>query len=257
MKTDKHWWKHFFNRLYLITDSRSVLNPALTHKEVDLLEKALTLNKKDNILDLCGGQGRHSLELARRGYQNLTVLDFSGHLIRLGKKQAKKDGLNIKFLQRDARFTGLKNNNYSAIFVMANSFGYFPDERQNIQILREGFRLLQKGGKLLLDLTDADYLKNHLKPISWHEANKDVIVCRHKELNGSLIKAREIILSKKKGLLRDGLYCERLYNKNRITDLLNSAGFKNPSIKNNLSFHKKKKDYGLLTSRMIVTAIRP
>jgi len=256
MSQYKEWWKYFFDELYLITDSRSVCNPALTLKEVNLLEKVLGLNRNDKILDLCGGQGRHSLELAKRGYRNLTVLDFSSYLVKLGKKLAKEQDLDIKFVRRDARFSGLKNDAYSAVFIMANSFGYFPDEKENLRILKEAHRLLKKNGKLLLDLTDADHAKNNLTPLSWHEANEDIIICRERKLKGNIIKAREIVVSKKKGVLRDGFYCERLYNKNKIAGLLKSTGFKNLSLKNNLSLHKNKKDYGLMTSRMLVTATK-
>jgi D-alanine-D-alanine ligase len=256
MKIKKYWWKDFFNDIYLITDARSVCNTTLTRQEVDLLEKLLNLDKEDRILDLCGGYGRHCLELARRGYQDLTVLDYSHYLIRLGKRLAKQAGLDIKFLQGDARFTRLKNGDYSVIFIMANSFGYFPDDRENLRILQESYRLLKKGGKLLLDLADPDYVKNNLGPLSWHEANQDIIVCRKRRLQGSIIKAREIVLSKSKGLLRDGYYCERIYNKDKITKLLKLAGFNNLSIKKNLSLHKGKKDYGLITSRMMVKAVK-
>jgi len=257
MKIKKDWWKDFFNEIYLITDARSVCNNTLSSLEVDLLEKVLDLDKNDKILDLCGGYGRHCLELAKRGYEYLTVLDFSKYLIKLGKEMAQKAKLNIKFLCRDARYSRIRANNYSIVLVMANSFGYFPDERGNLQILREVHRLLQRKGKVLLDLTDADYARRHLKPVSWHQANKDTIVFRRRELQGDLIKAREIVISKKKGLLRDGFYCERLYNKERIADILKRLGFKNLSIKKNLALHKEKKDYGLMTSRMFVTAVKP
>jgi len=257
MKTDKDWWKYFFDQTYLITDARSVCDQTLTRKEVDLLEEILVLNKQDRILDLCGGFGRHSLELARRGYFRPTVVDFSQHMINLGKTIAKKAGLDIKFIRRDARNSKLKSNEFSKVFIMANSFGYFTQQRENIRLLKEVYRILQKRGKLLLDLTDPHHTRRHLKPASWHEANKDVIVCRQRELKGDIIKAREIVISKKQGLLRDGFYCERLYDENKITRILKQLGFCNLSIVNELRLHKKKKDYGLMSSRMFVAAQKP
>ena len=257
MKIKKDWWKGFFNEIYLITDQRTVCNPALTRREVNLLEKALSLDKNDRILDLCGGYGRHSLELARCGYRDLTVLDLSNYLIKLGRRMAREENLKVRFLCRDARFSGLKNNGYSAIFVMANSFGYSPNDKENLKVLRESHRLLKKEGKLLLDLADPDYLKSNLKPVSWHEADKDIIVCRERTVKGDIVKAREIVVSRKKGLLRDGYYCERLYRKKKIERLLKTAGFKDLSVKKNLSFPEVKKDYGLMTSRIFVTARKP
>jgi len=252
----RDWWKKFFNEIYLITDSRSVCDDDLTRRETGLLEKILKLDKNDRILDLCGGHGRHSLELTKRGYSDLTVLDFSDYLIKLGKRLAKEARCKVRFVRRDARFSGLKTGDYSAIFIMANSFGYFPDEKENSRILKETHRLLKKGGRLLLDMVDPSHVRNNLKPVSWHEANSDVLVCRQRQLEGDLIKAREIVLSKKKGLLRDGFYCERIYNKDKIARLLKRAGFSAVSVKKGVVLHKQKRDYGFLTSRMFVTAVK-
>lgn len=256
IKVKRDWWKDFFNHIYLITDARSVGDNRLTCREVDLLEKTLHLSKTDRILDLFGGQGRHSIELTKRGYRDLSVLDYSDYLIMLGKRLARKLNLRIDFYQGDARSTGLKSSDYSVIIVMANSFGYFADEKENLKVLKEINRLLKTKGRLLLDLANSEHVKSNLKPISWHRIGDDVDVFRKRDINKNLIKTREIAISKKKGLLRDGCYCERLYSKARITQLLKKAGFKNIKIKDNLTLHKKGQDYGLLTSRMIVTAAK-
>ena len=255
IKVKKDWWKNFFNQIYLITDARSVDNATLTYREVDLLEKTLNLNKKDRILDLFGGQGRHSIELGKRGYRDLTVLDYSNYLINLGRRLAKKENLKVNFHQADARSTRLKSSNYSVIIVMANSFGYFADEGDNLKVLKEINRLLKTSGRLLIDLANPEYVKNNLKPLSWHRIG-DVLVLREREIRNNLVKAREIVISRNKGLLRDECYCERLYSKERIHQLLKKKGFKNIKIKNNLSLHKERQDYGFLTSRMIVTAVK-
>jgi len=67
---DNNWWKELFDEIYLLTDARSVCDEKLTGQEVNFLEETLDWDKSAPILDLCGGQGRHSLELSRRGYTN-------------------------------------------------------------------------------------------------------------------------------------------------------------------------------------------
>ena len=74
-RIDSDWWKELFDDIYLLTDARSVCNKELTRLEVDFLQETLDLDKSAPILDLCGGQGRHSLELSRRGFMKVTVLD--------------------------------------------------------------------------------------------------------------------------------------------------------------------------------------
>jgi D-alanine-D-alanine ligase len=55
------WWRSIFNFLYLKTDADVVDDQSITEREVDLFLQILKLSSEDNILDLCCGQGRHSL----------------------------------------------------------------------------------------------------------------------------------------------------------------------------------------------------
>lgn len=65
------WWQTLFNSLYLKTDADLLDDMELTRKEVDLIVSILGLVPEEKILDLCCGQGRHVLELARRGFSNV------------------------------------------------------------------------------------------------------------------------------------------------------------------------------------------
>lgn len=69
------WWSRIFNSLYLKTDADVVDDINITREEVDLFSRVLNLSPDDHILDLCCGHGRHSLELARRGFRNVEGLD--------------------------------------------------------------------------------------------------------------------------------------------------------------------------------------
>ena len=256
IKVKRNWWKNYFNGIYLITDARSVCDEGLTKREVDLVEKLLNLKKDDRILDLFGGQGRHSLELAGRDYRDLTVLDYSKYLVSEGKKTAERHNKTVKFHRGDARSTGLKSESYTVLLIMANSFGYFDEENDDVRVLKEARRLMEDGGRILLDLTDADYARKNLTPASRHDAGSDISIFRTREIENDTIKAREIVISGTRGLLRDGTYSERLYTDEKIKALLENAGYKDISIHKGVSLHKEKKDYGFLTSRMMVTAIK-
>lgn len=253
IEVEPDWWKTFFDKIYLITDARSVCDQELTSREVSFLEEVLGLKKSDRILDLCGGHGRHSLELGRRGYRDLTVLDYSQYLIDFGRRVADIESLEVKFYQGDARSTGLKDEDYTVVIVMGNSFGYFPDEESNVQMLREIYRLLKRDGRVLLDLTDGKFLVNNFRPISWHKANEDIEIFRLRELDGMLVRSREVVLSERRGVIKDGTYCERLYDEPQISYLLDGVGFGEIKVKKNHSFHQQEADYGLMSSRMIVT----
>ena len=79
------WWRTLFNALYLKTDGDVVEKDENTVEDVNALVDALDLKPEDGILDLCCGHGRHSLELARRGFQNITGIDRSRYLIRFAR----------------------------------------------------------------------------------------------------------------------------------------------------------------------------
>ena len=252
MKIDSDWWKKIFDETYLITDARSVCDNALTCREVDFLEDVLGLDKSWPILDLCGGQGRHSLELSRRGFQHVTVLDYSEFLINIGRSKAEAEGLATLFVRNDARNTGLPDQEYKVVILMASSFGYFSDEAENMKILNEAFRLLMPGGVFLLDLPDRDFVMKHFRPQSWHEAGDDIVVCRRRRLEDEVISSREMVISKRKGLIRDEGYITRLYKIEKITEMLKTSGFFIVKVLKDFVSHKKKGDYGCMTNRMIV-----
>jgi len=253
---DPLWWQTLFDEIYLITDARSVCNDELTRREVDFLEGHLRLGKSNRILDLCGGHGRHSLELARRGYGAVTVLDYSGYLVHLGRTRAAEQGLPVRFVQADARRTGLGGGQFDFVLVMANSFGYFPDDTDNLQILCEAHRLCRPGGRLLLDLLNSAYVVERFRPTSEHQATEDITVLRERELSENLIRVRERVVSGEKGLLREGTYCERLFKEEELVELLRQAGFDEVAFLNDFTSHENPGDYGFMTQRVVVTAVR-
>jgi len=253
---DPLWWQTLFDDMYLITDARSVCNEELTRREVDFLEDHLQIGNSDRILDLCGGHGRHSLELARRGYGSLTVLDYSAYLVRLGRAKAAEQGLPVRFVQADARKSGLTGEQFDFVLVMANSFGYFPEDEDNLEILCEAHRLCRPEGRLLLDLLDPAYVVDHFRPSSVHQATEDITVHRERELSEKLIRVREKVVSKERGLLREGTYCERLFKQGELENLLRQAGFDSVGFLNDFASHTNPGDYGFMTQRVVVTAVR-
>jgi len=258
IRVEPDWWKTLFDEVYLVTDAPFVCNPALTKREVDVIEAVLRLRPTVRILDLCGGQGRHALEFARRGYQHLTVLDYSDFLLARGRWEAVAAGLSVAFCQGDARATAFSAASFDAILLMANSFSCLIDAADYRQVLAEVARLLTSGGCFLLDLIDRDAALSHFCPESWHEATDDIVVCWKRELAQDVIRVRELVLSKAHGVLRDRAYAERLYSPECIRTLLTAAGLRDMVIRHEAFVYDPDHDtdYGLATNRMLVTAIK-
>lgn len=223
-KTDKitNWYIDFFTKYYLPFLGHKK-NPSKTKKEVGFICRALDLSKKAKILDLACGQGRHSVELARKGYQ-ITGLDLNKNLLNLAKKSAKKKRVGLRLIQSDMRKIPSENE-FDAVISMFTYFGYFKKERENLKVLREVFKVLKPGGLFLLDLMNKKWVLQEYLGKTWQEIKKSYILedrsfdrRRKNYLNKILI-----ITAKKE--IRKTFTLVRLYDSFEIKKKLEKIGF--------------------------------
>jgi D-alanine-D-alanine ligase len=253
---DPEWWKKIFDDVYLITDARSVCDPGITAREVDLVCEMLALKAEHRILDLCGGHGRHAFELCSRGYKECTLVDFSPYLTDYAKAEAAKLGLEMEIRRADARDTGLEPGKFDSVVIMGNSMGYLQEESADLDILREACRLLQAGGKVLVDVVNGSAIHERFNPVAWHEIGEDIVVCREREIRDGRVHAREVVLSKSGGLLRDQAYSIKIYEPDSLRALMEGAGFKSIEIRTDFSPHALKGDYGCMNNRMVAVGLK-
>lgn len=252
------WWRHLFNANYLRTDGDVVEDRDLTKNEVDIFLSALDLSNDSKILDLCCGQGRHALEIAKRGYDNVVGLDRSHYLIYRARKINKTNGLNVLFKEGDARKLPFQPDNFDAVIIAGNSFGYFDSTEDDIRILKEVMRVLKPAGKLLIDVTDGNYMREHFQARSWEWIDKNYFVCRERSLSedSERLVSREVITHVTKGVIADQFYAERLYSNADLKNLLTRAGFEKHCNYSEVSTESKRnQDLGMMAERIVVTAV--
>jgi D-alanine-D-alanine ligase len=252
------WWRRIFNSIYLKTDADVVDNQNGTRKEVDLFSSLLRLSPEDKILDLCCGQGRHSLELARRGFKSVEGLDRSHYLIQKAKAHAKKEGLSLKFREGDARRLPYPPDTFDAVMILGNSFGYFETVQDDLRVLKEIFRVLKPWGRFIIDVTDGVYLGEHFQPRSWEWIDKNLFVCRERSLalDGQRLISREVVTHVEKGVIVDQFYAERLYTHESLYELLKAASFSDITSHGELSSDSQRnQDLGMMEKRIVVTAV--
>lgn len=257
IEVDPDWWKTLFDEVYLLTDARSVDDDDITRLEVDVFTSLVPMQADDRILDLCGGHGRHALELCRRGFRGCTVVDYSSSLLAIGKQKASRLRYPVQFVQADARIPAIANGVFDHVLVLGNSLGYIMEPDADLRILQECRRLLQSGGWLLLDVTDGDAVRTKTTPAAWHEIGDDVVVCRCREVRDRRVCAREMVLSKSRGLIRDRTYCIRLYSAEELADLVRRAGFVDLQVVSDASVLDRTRDLGCMNHRVVVAARRP
>lgn len=252
------WWRAIFNSLYLKTDADVVDDQNITRQEVDLFSEIIKLQSEDKILDLCCGQGRHSLELARRGFKYVEGLDRSHYLIQKAKGYEKKEGLSVRFREGDARKLPYLPDTFDVTLILGNSFGYFDTIQDDLRVLKEVFKVLKPWGRLLVDVTDGEYLREHFQPRSWEWIDKKHFVCRERSrsLDAQRLISREVIAHVEKGVIADQFYAERLYTRESLTELMRTAGFTDISFHGEISpDSQRNQDLGMMEKRIIVTAV--
>ena len=250
------WWRDIFNANYLRTDGDVVEDPEITGAEIDAFLAAVDVAPDAAILDLCCGQGRHVLELARRGFTNLHGMDRSHYLVSRAKRLASEQGLTIRFREGDARKLRYPGDGFDFVFVAGNSFGYFESAEDDVLVLNEIRRILAPRGDLLIDFTDGDYLRTHFEPRSWEWIDKNYFVCRERALSkdGGRLISREVITHTKKGVVADQFYAERLYNANELGALLEQNGFEVIGANPMSTSSKRNQDLGMMAQRIVLTA---
>ncbi len=254
----KDWWRRLFNSIYLKTDGDVIDDREITSQEVDTFLFILNLSFEDRILDLCCGQGRHSLELARRGFQNIDGLDRSHTLIHKAKVLAKKEGLNVRFREGDARKLPYPPDTFDVVMILGNSFGYFDTIQEDLKVLKEVMKVLKPWGRILIDVADGEYLRENFQRRSWEWIDKKHFVCRERSLSldKQKIISREIVSHIQKGVIVDQFYAVRLYTKESLRDLLERAGFVNVIFHGEIMPNSRRnQDLGMMEKRLIVTAV--
>ena len=249
------WWSNIFNSLYLKTDSDVVEDLNITRKEVDLFSEILNLTADDTILDLCCGQGRHALEITRRGFK-VEGLDRSRYLIQKAKASAKKENLSVKFKEGDARKLPFSPDNFEVVMMLGNSFGYFETVQDDLRILKEIFRVLKPWGRLLLDVTDGEYVKEKFQARSWEWISKKLFVCRERSLSADRQRliSREVVTDVTKGVIADQFYAERLYTKENLLTLFKEAGFSDVVVHGEIATDSaRNQDLGMMEKRILLT----
>lgn len=251
------WWQRIFNSMYLKTDADVVEDRTITNFELDMFTEIMDLKEDSFILDLACGQGRHTLELARRGFKNLYGMDRSHYLIRKAKQTNMAEKLGVNYKEGDARKLTYPNDTFDVVMILGNSFGYFESIEDDLKILKEIFRVLKPYGRFLIDVADGNYLKAHYNPRSWEWIDKNHFVCRERSLakdNERLI-SREVITNTKKGVVVDQFYAERLYTKKKLEEILTSAGFRNITYHENYKTDSKRnQDLGMMERRIITSS---
>ena len=225
----KQWYEELFSDYGEKYDHESFAQGTIG--ECDFIEKEIGNEKKTRILDIGCGTGRHSLELARRGY-NVMGIDLSAALLEKAKEKAAAQDLRIAFHRHDARDLPFDSEFDLAIMLCEGAFPLMETDEMNFRILQGVAKALKPRGKLIFTTLNglfplfhpldeffaadkkegnAEYANHHFDLMTFRDHNITTIVDDH---------------GNKKELHCD----ERYYVPSEITWLLKTLGFESIDI---------------------------
>ncbi|WP_324716086.1 class I SAM-dependent methyltransferase [Carboxydochorda subterranea] len=146
------WYEELFDETYLATYD-PLLTAEYTSEQVDGLERLLELSPPADILDMPCGQGRHSIELARRGYR-VTGVDLSAYLLDVARRRAEEAGLReeaVEWVRQDMR-DFRRPQAFDVAINLFSSFGYLEDEAEDARVMAAFYESLRPGGRLVMEM---------------------------------------------------------------------------------------------------------
>ena len=156
---DPHWFDalaDFLGPAYL----RNAFTKG-TDQEVDFLVEGLALEPGMRVLDVGCGPGRHSLALARRGYDVVGV-DHSAEFVRLAREAATAGALRATFQELDVRDLDRPGEFDATICLCQGGFGLLGG-RDETDVFGRIAATVRPGGAVAVSAFSAAFAVRHLE----------------------------------------------------------------------------------------------
>jgi SAM-dependent methyltransferase len=246
------WYEKFFGedymRFHLCGGER---HDELAPGECDFVISALELRPGARVLDLCCGQGRHAVELTKRGFA-VTGFDLSECLLGLARDRAAKAEVACEFIRGDMREIPWQNE-FDAVLNLFTAFGYLETDEEDEKALRAVARCLRPGGSAFFDLWNRDRSARNLQYKDWYEHEGHIVLDQREWnwLTGRMDMTRKIVTPD--GQRRELGFSLRAYTHPEIVEMLRRAGLEWERSYGDF----EGSEYGEGSHRMAVVARKP
>jgi SAM-dependent methyltransferase len=142
----KQWYEVLFTNYGNQYDKQHFTSGTLG--EVDFIEAEVNRDRATRILDIGCGTGRHSIELAGRGY-SVVGIDLSDSMLAKARAKAQANRVAVEFVQADARHLQFRNEFDLVIMLCEGGFPLMQTDEMNFMILQSAANALKPKGKLI------------------------------------------------------------------------------------------------------------
>jgi SAM-dependent methyltransferase len=222
---------------------------SLAKEQVIKIKKLLQIDESAQILDLCCGNGRHSIELSEQGF-DVTGVDRTERYIKAARLEARKLNLKAKFVVGDMR-DYRSPNRYDVILNLFGSFGYFKDSADDYQVVENMVDSLRPGGQLLIETMGKEILARDFRAKDW-DTEGDLLILSEKKVtqNWGRIETRWIAIRGSERI--EHRVSIRSYSAIELSSLLDTCGFSGVQVYGSLDGTK----YDHEAQRLVVVGIK-
>lgn len=183
------------------------------------------------VLDACCGPGRHSVELARRGYA-VTGIDITDPYLEAARESAAAEGVAVEFLHADLR-EFVRPGAFDLAVNLFRSFGYFEREAEDRKALENIRKSLKPGGAFVIETLGKEVAVHDFIEDEWYERDGWTVLNEYR-VEGDWDGLRHRWILERDGGRFERSFVLRLYSASELRRLLLGAGFSSVSIHGNL-----------------------
>ena len=214
------WAREYFERGYA---QRWKLDApsADTQREADALWTLLGLTTGACLLDVGCGHGRTAVTMAQRGVQ-VAGLDFAADLLARAKELAHGLAVSVGWVRGDMRNLPFGDESVRAA-ILFDAFGFFEEEEDNLSVLRELARVVDRGGRVAVKVANAEPIVRRFRTTD-RERRGDIVVDVERRLltNPSRLE-EDLVLTGPQSTARYQRR-QRLYDVREMTSAMEGTG---------------------------------
>tara|TARA_B100001057_G_scaffold256487_2_gene256692 strand:+ start:9429 stop:10175 length:747 start_codon:yes stop_codon:yes gene_type:complete len=126
--------------------------------EIKKIHKIVNFKKRDKVLEVGCGTGKHTLELIKY-IDEIDAIDKSKKMLSQARKIRKqiRNKNKINFYNTEAIKLGRKK--YDKIVLFFHVFSYFIDNNYILKTFKKFHKILNSGGLVIFDYWNSDYIK--------------------------------------------------------------------------------------------------
>jgi len=183
---------------------------------MDNLVAHLEVPPHATIWDLACGKGRHSIYLAKKGF-DVTGTDLSMQSITAARAS---EHTHLSFFQHDMR-DDFRINYFDYILNLFTSFGYFDNDKDDLKVLKGVAKSLKTNGIFVMDFLNVHHVAANLVPEETKVLSNVKFYITRNITNGYIVKT---ISYEAEGKQHQHQEKVRAFSRDELTSLFTKAG---------------------------------